>query len=270
MTDPHAAGPASGPADEHRPETQERQPSVIERIVDRIPFLEKELFLLRQLVRPGDVCVDIGAAGGAHLLVMAYRAGAGGVVLGAEPRPGSVRMLRRLVALTRPAAEVRLRQVAVSDEPSVLALRIPVVPTRAHFRGSAGDRDAAAAFAHLPHRTIQVPTITLDGLLADEGLDRLDVVKCDVEGAELLVLAGATRVLTELRPVLLIEADDLHQRRFDATAAEVLATVASYGYHTYRYRRGALEPVTSARDDEDDYVFLPTERDVPVPVRLTP
>jgi hypothetical protein len=123
---------------------------------------------------------------------------------------------------------------------------VPVVPTRAHFRGSTDDPEQTAAFAALPHREIEVPTSTLDAEVAHHGLEHVDLVKCDVEGAELLVLAGARRVLREHRPVVLLEADDLHQAREDARADDVVETVIGHGYDAYRYRRGALEPVTSA------------------------
>jgi FkbM family methyltransferase len=245
------------------------RPSLLERAVDRIPFLEKELFLLRRVVRPGDVCVDVGAAGGAHLLVMAKQTGPHGTVLGFEPRPRSLRVLRALVRVSRLADRVRLHPQALADRVGTMALRIPVVPTRAHFHGSAADRATAAAFARLPHREIEVPTAPLDEVLAAEGLDRLDVLKLDVEGAELLVLSGAVQVLTELRPIVVLEADDLHQARFDATADDVLASVRDHGYRIYRYRRGALEEVAGAVDDEDDYVFVPEEREPPIAVRRT-
>jgi FkbM family methyltransferase len=245
------------------------RPSLLERTIDRVPFLEKELFLLRRLVRPGDVCVDVGAAGGAHLLVMAKQAGPRGTVLGFEPRPRSLRMLRTLVRASRLTDRVRLRQQALADRVGTMALRIPVVPTRAHFHGSTEDRATVAAFARLPHREIEVPTASLDEVLAAEGLSRLDVLKLDVEGAELLVLSGATRVLTELRPIVVLEADDLHQARFDATADDVLSTVREHGYRIYRYRRAALEEVAGAVDDEDDYVFVPEEREPPIAVRRT-
>jgi FkbM family methyltransferase len=240
----------------------------LERVVDRIPFLEKELFLLRLLVRPGDVCVDIGAAGGAHLLVMARGAGSDGRVLGIEPRPGSRRVLQGIVALNGLSRRVTLRQVALSDGPGRVTLRIPIVPTRAHVPGSSTD-PTTAAFARLPHRRIEVPTVALDALLDEEGLDRVDIVKCDVEGAELLALAGAQRVLSTLRPIWIIEADDLHQRRFDRTAQDVLDAVTRHDYGVYRFRRGALEPVVQATPDEDDYVFVPNEREIAVPLRLT-
>ena len=250
-------------------EAEARVAGPVDRVVDRIPFLEKELFLLRLLVRPGDVCVDIGAAGGAHLLVMARGAGTDGHVLGIEPRPGSARLLRGGVRAAGLSRRVRVRQVATSDQVGEVTLRIPIVPTRAHVPGTSAD-PMTAAFARLPHRRIVVPTAPLDALLAEEGIDHVDVVKCDVEGAELLALAGSQHVLQDLRPVWIIEADDLHQRRFGATAQDVLDAVTRHGYGVHRFRRGALEPVDHATDDEDDYVFIPDEREIAVPRRLDP
>ncbi|MFA9444668.1 FkbM family methyltransferase [Egicoccus sp. AB-alg6-2] len=239
------------------------RPDFLERVVDRIPFLEKELFLLRRLVRPGDVCIDVGAAGGAHLLVMARAAGPTGRVLGFEPRPGSLAVLRRLVRLARLADRVELHQVALADEAGTLPLRIPVVPTRAHFHGSAADRRSTAAFSRLPHREIEVPTARLDDVVETAGLARVDLIKCDVEGAELRVLAGAGHVLDTHRPLVILEADDLHQAREDATGADVLAAVVTHGYRVYRYRRGRLEAVSGPVEGEDDYLFVPQERDAP-------
>ncbi|MET0603432.1 MAG: FkbM family methyltransferase [Baekduia sp.] len=48
-------------------------------------------------------------------------------------------------------------------------------------------------------RTRQVPIVTLDGLIADNGLDRIDLVLCDTQGAELHVLAAARDALRERR-----------------------------------------------------------------------
>lgn len=236
------------------------RPSRLERAVDRVPFLEKELFLLRRLVRPGQVCVDVGAAGGAHLLVMARGVGPTGRVLGFEPRPRSLAILHRLTALLGVEEWVELHQVALSDAEGSLPLRIPVVPTRAHFHGSTTDREGTAAFARLPYREIEVPTARLDDVVAAAGVARVDLLKCDVEGAELRVLAGARRILDEHRPLVILEADDRHQAREDATSADVHAAVADHGYRAHRYRRGRIEPVDGPVAGEDDYLFVPEER----------
>jgi FkbM family methyltransferase len=235
--------------------------------MDRIPFIEKELLLLRALVRPGDVCLDVGAAGGAHLLVMASAAGPAGHVLAVEPRPGSYRVLRTLARASGLGARITLANAALAAGDGTVALRIPVVPTRAHLHGSAAGRGSGAAFPGLPHREIEVPMRRLDDLVGRAGLTRVDVLKCDVEGAELLVLAGATRILRDHRPIVIIEADDLHQRRFDATAQDVLDAVVDVGYRAHRYRDGALDEVDGVLPGEDDYVLVPEGRELHVPIR---
>lgn len=228
--------------------------------MDRIPFLEKELFLLRRLVRPGDVCLDIGAAGGAHLLVMALRAGARGRVIGVEPRPGSLSMLRWWVRLAGVHRRVELVATALSDRAGNEELRIPIVPTRAHLPGTSLERRRRAAFSTLPARYVEVATVTLDDFIEEVGPSHVDVIKCDVEGAELAVLAGAARTLDHFRPVVVIEADDVHQSRYDARAQDVFNTVVSHDYVGFRYVRGRLEVVWGVVAGEDDYVFVPRER----------
>lgn len=236
--------------------------------MDRVPFLEKELFLLRRVVQPGMTCIDVGAAGGAHLLVMARRVGAAGRIIGIEPRPGSLRAVARLSRLAGVSDRTRFLPIALAEEEGRLPLRIPFVPTRAHLPGTTLDKAGTAAFARLPHRKLMVRTRRLDDVVAEEGLSRVDVVKLDVEGAELAALAGAGGTLDEHRPLVLVEADDLHQARYDANAQDVLDAVIAHGYAAYRYRRGALDDLDGrVTADEDDYLLVPAERRPPLPVR---
>lgn len=244
------------------------RPSRLERAVDRLPFLEKELFLLSRVVEPGMTCLDVGAAGGAHLLVMARRVGPGGRVVGIEPRPRSLRAVARLARLAGVAERTTLLQLALAEAEGELPLRIPLVPTRAHLPGTSVNLAETAAFAKLPHRELRVRTRRLDDVVAEQGLSRVDVIKLDVEGAELAALAGAGRTLERHRPLVLVEADDLHQVRYEATAQDVVDAVVAHDYAVFRYRRGALDGLDGAViDDEDDYVLVPAERRPPLPVR---
>ena len=75
-----------------------------------------------------------------------------------------------------------------------------------------------------------VAVTTLDDLVADLALDRLDLVKADVEGAEAHLLQGARLTLATLRPVLMLELEDRHLARFATTVARVVAGLAADGY----------------------------------------
>ncbi len=61
-------------------------------------------------------------------------------------------------------------------------------------------------------------------------VSRVDVLKIDVEGAELKVIRGARETLTRHRPVLVIELDDQLLGAMGTTSAEVRRLLSSYGY----------------------------------------
>lgn len=92
-----------------------------------------------------------------------------------------------------------------------------------------------------------VPHHQLDALLHAENLRRPMLLKCDVEGAELLVLAGAVRLLDELRPDLLLSVHPAALPRFGQSVADVAAFLTS---HRYTWR-------VLARDHEEHWFAEP-------------
>ncbi len=70
----------------------------------------------------------------------------------------------------------------------------------------------------------------LDHIIRETGVSRVDVVKIDVEGAELLVLKGATQTLAQFSPVVIVEVVDVQLRAMGTSAGELMAFMASQGY----------------------------------------
>lgn len=150
--------------------------------------------LLRQLLRPGGHFVDGGANLGYFTVLAARRVGAAGRVDAFEPDPANRRRLLDHVALNRVADRVRVHDAALSDRAGSLRLHHPD-PARANHGQS-------SLFAELaPGGTsFDVPLVRLD-----EVLDRApDLLKLDVEGAELMALRGAARLLVGAAPPRLI------------------------------------------------------------------
>ena len=127
----------------------------------------------------GDVIIDIGAGSGVDVLEFSRRVGASGKVIAVEAHPGSFELLQKLCernALTN----VVCRQYAVMDRQGVA--RISDNPgcdanTMAH-----GPTDAEEG--------IQVVSVTVDALVEECGLERVDFLKMNIEGAERLAIQG--------------------------------------------------------------------------------
>lgn len=148
------------------------------------------------MIRPGDVVLDVGANVGFYSLLAARAAGKAGRVVAFEPLQRNVERLRRHLELNH-LSEVEVIQAAVSDSSGVRWF-------------SKGEYEATGRLDSSGE--IEVAALSLDDFHAQGKLPRVDVIKIDVEGAELEVLRGAARVLTALRPCLVVE---LHNPEMD-------------------------------------------------------
>jgi FkbM family methyltransferase len=154
--------------------------------------------VLREWGRPGMCVADIGAHIGFMTMVLARLVGTTGKVLSVEPSPPTVSQLRSNVELNH-LANVTVIQAAVSDATGQAQFSILPHATTSHIVNASDTAEADAT-------TVSVPLTRLDDLIfSSDGRGKIDLVKIDVEGHEGAVLRGATRVLRELRPKLLIE-----------------------------------------------------------------
>jgi len=156
------------------------------------------LRLASEFVKPGDVVWDIGANLGLFSFAASMAAGPGGQVLAVEADTELTGLLRRSAsANARRGAPVEVLPSAVSDQVSVARFQIARRNrSTSHLAGYGTTMAGGLRSSQL------VPSVTLDWL-ADR-FPAPDVVKIDVEGAELAVLTGAGTVLAG-HPVILCE-----------------------------------------------------------------
>ncbi len=147
----------------------------------------EEYGAFRAAVRPGAVVLDVGANVGSYTLLFAMWAGATGRVFAFEPAPEARDGLRMHVALN--GLEGRVEIVAAAAAASVGTARVRI-------DGASGANALAAGLYHAAAGYIDVETTTIDAF-CERHRTRPDVLKIDVEGAELDVLKGARRVLAQ-------------------------------------------------------------------------
>jgi FkbM family methyltransferase len=231
------------------------------RVLARLtPYVEPELIGLREVVRPGDVCVDIGAALGLYTVSLSRLVGPQGTVHSIEPLVFAHPALSFLLR-PREAGNVVRHSVALGVSEGRDVMSVPVrhgtpVTGRSFLTAGADGLGSNAEFTD--HVEVLVRTDTLDRFCAANAIDRLDFVKADVEGAELRVLQGGSDTIERLRPKLLLEVEERHVRRFGYRAGDVQDWLADRGYRMHAWRRNAWRQVDRIDDRVRNYLFIAT------------
>jgi FkbM family methyltransferase len=150
--------------------------------------------ILPNLIDEDTVFVDVGAYMGLYTVYACRRARR---VLAVEPNPMALAYLKANVALNNCHNTIVVPKAA-SDKMGVVRLRIPRPARRGLIPTT-----ASIVWSFEEALEIDVETDTLDNIVDEAGLDTVDFVKIDVEGAEGLVVKGAERTLRKSRTILI-------------------------------------------------------------------
>ena len=186
--------------------------------------------LVRAELRPGDVVLDIGANIGYFTLIFAKGVGPAGRVFAFEPEPGNFALLEENVAANG-YRNVALARLAVSDRAGRARLYLDA--------GNAGDCRVYDSHDHRP--SVDVETVRLDDHLVR--LDRVDLIKMDIQGAEPAALRGMRGLLERNRKVkLVLEFWPYGLQLFGADPREFLGTLCEAGFALWNLneRRGGM------------------------------
>jgi FkbM family methyltransferase len=140
-------------------------------------------------VKPGDVVLDCGANVGTYTRE-ALNTGAG-IVVAIEPATHNIECLRRNFAAEIAAGRVIVYPKGVWDKDDWLVLHVDDENTAA---------DSVVIRREQSHETEKVPLTTIDKLVAELKLDRVDFIKMDIEGAEVEAVRGGRATIARFRP----------------------------------------------------------------------
>lgn len=174
---------------------------------------------LRSMLEPGMVFVDVGANIGYFSIIGAALVGERGAVHSFEADPDC---LSRLAGNARDYPWVATYPTAVADYTGEIAFY------RSPKKGESGwgtvFEDASA------RDKVVVPVCTLDRWSADQSVNKIGLLKMDVEGAEYRVLQGGRATLRATRPIIWMEANEYWLRRDGKSAADLLSLLAEWDY----------------------------------------
>ncbi|HEY6983117.1 MAG TPA: FkbM family methyltransferase [Reyranella sp.] len=217
-------------------------------------FEPNEFAFFDRVLRPGMSVVDIGANEGLYTLFAARRVGASGRVVAVEPSSRERGLLEANLARNR-LGNVTIVPHALAEQSGAAELQI--APKR-H-----GGHNTLGGFIHEGETAVARETVTietLDALGARLGLARIDVVKIDVEGAELRLLSGGRTLLCQHRPILLIEANEEALKRQGTGTAALVDLLLSLDYRIHVFNTsGVTEAWIRGRPLSENIVALPGE-----------
>ena len=216
---------------------------------------EPETQLLNRWLKEGSVCLDIGAGYGRYAYVLSQLVQGSGQVHSFEPLDYNLAVLRAIVQFHR-LNNVTIVPKALSRQSGTQNLVLPIkkksgiLPAMAH------------SLAHLATDSESngvkktVPVTTVDQYASERQLNRIDFIKCDVEGAELLVFEGGKNVLNRDKPVVLCEAYEAWLKRFGRKREDLLRFFSQLHYQAFALNGKELIRIKELRED-GNYFFIP-------------
>ncbi|CAB3751449.1 FkbM family methyltransferase [Paraburkholderia solisilvae] len=200
---------------------------------------EAEVRLFTQVLRPGDIAVEVGANIGSHTVPLSKAVGASGVVHVFEPQRLVYQLLCANAALND-CHNIHTHLAAVGCESG--QVDICTIPPHHEYNYGAirlgADYGGDTVMEH-------VPLLTLDSL----NLPRVDFLKIDAEGYDLRVLQGAEATISRCRPFIFVEADE-------QSTTDITNLLTSNGYDCWWYFTTLFEKQNYRSNPENIWSYL--------------
>lgn len=188
---------------------------------------------VKRFLKPGMVFADVGANLGEYTVLAAQILQTSGKVYAFEPRPDTFEVLTSNISVNG-FTNISAKPWAVWNKDGFSEFEKTPDPSVSKLRPDDTMLDK--------HSLVRVRTVTLNDYFADPGIAKPDLIKIDVEGAELQVLEGASSLLTSPQaPTLIVEYGPANAAGFGYKALEILEFLRQMQYTIYEFRQNRLE-----------------------------
>jgi len=229
---------------------------------------EPELDLIPLAIKPGETALDLGANFGLYTYHLSRALQGSGQIYAFEPVPFTFATLQLVGKLLR-FRNVKLIEKGCSDKADKVSFEVPVQTSgalaagQAYIGGRRDDRDGKEQQVRWAGTTeVTCEVVSLDEFLPDVG--DLSLIKCDIEGAELMAFRGARQMIAKHLPSVICEINPWFLEGFGIRLEELTGFFFDLGFRLYHYRsqngHAALFPVEKENLVEDNYVFIHPQR----------
>ena len=198
----------------------------------------------------GEVFVDIGANVGAYSLIASRFVGRSGKVIAFEPASKSFLRLSKNIIMNGLTNIIPERK-AVLDKNTQVELYI----SNRHNMGM------SSIFHHDSESgvTEKVEAISLDEYAEKKSIERISLIKIDIEGSEMLALRGMPKIIERFRPKILIELKEETLSHSDYKVNDIVEFLANAGYEKFiiNEQGNVSNDLKQQSKDYHNYLFLP-------------
>lgn len=198
------------------------------------------------------VVFDVGANVGFYSLYFA-KLTVDGVVHAFEPVPSTYRSLIKNISLNNSDIQSRIvpNNFGFSERSGNHTFHVPKI---------SGSGAASMVDLHPEEESNQVSCKleVLDDYFNRSSLDRLDLIKIDVEGNELSVIRGGAETITKFKPVLFVELLRKWSRQFGYHPNEVISMLREIGYKCWTFTSNGMIPIEAIDEDtiQTNFMFV--------------
>jgi FkbM family methyltransferase len=206
-------------------------------------------FIKNQLYE-GEIFVDIGANVGAYSLIASKLVGKSGKVIAFEPASKSFLRL--------------LKNISLNGITNIIPERFVVIDKSSHtdlYIAGSQNMGMSSIYHHDSETGIteKVESVSLDDYIEKKEISRISLIKIDIEGSEFLALKGMQKVLTGMRPKILMELKEEILKSSGYTEQDVISNLEKAGYSRFIIDEKGNISNDLSRQTKDyyNYVFLP-------------
>lgn len=220
-------------------------------LVNNGDYEKDELDVLLGLAQHCKDVLDIGANVGWYTLHLAQIIQPkGGVIHAFEPIPYTYEVLQRNLALNPAHQEcIHTYNVALGETPGTVQFYIPA------FQGSVA-ASMSTLYPEDENITVEGELAVLDDFAVANNIGNVDLFKCDVEGAEMMVLRGGMRLIEREKPILMLEMLRKWSAKFDYHPNDIIALLKDKGYSCWFYDDDAFQQLTAMDESVEALNFF--------------
>jgi FkbM family methyltransferase len=182
---------------------------------------------LSRTIKDDFYILDIGANVGVHTIFMSKYLSTEGKIYSFEPSNETFSILNKNIELNNCIPKITCINSAISDRNGKCFLGVGA---------SDNKKTNNDAFKYLQYSNLlekkmeEIELITLDEWVEKENITKIDLIKIDVEGAELLCLNGGHKSISKYRPIIIFECYDEYMQRFNYGSIDIFKYFIDHNY----------------------------------------